>query len=256
MNKDRWNHRFELKPNCWVFVPTKASLIRGKEIKSEIELKWRTPYYYAHLKAGGHVTALKTHINNKYLIRTDIQNYFNSINLTRITRELKPLFKPYNHAREIALESVVKNPNSSTNESILPFGFVQSPIIASLCLYKSALGRYLHKLENKGFKVSVYMDDIIISTSEPYNTAETALIGLHEKARQSNFILNPDKTFGPVEQITAFNINLSKGSIEITEERLKEFKKEYQESNSEYVRNGIHSYINSVSLDQGKSLLT
>ncbi|HEB57236.1 MAG TPA: hypothetical protein ENI98_13240 [Gammaproteobacteria bacterium] len=187
MNNTQWAHRFELKPDCWVFVPTDESLLYGKKVKNEIESKWVTPYYYSHLKAGGHITALKSHIGNNYFIRADIKQFFNSINRTRVTRELKLIFNPYKLARSIACNSIVTKPNSNGKESILPFGFVQSPIIASLCLSKSALGRYLDKLGSTGFKVTVYMDDIIISTSQSYNTAELALSNLLDRAERSRF---------------------------------------------------------------------
>ena len=79
-------------------------------------------------------------------------------------------------------ESTVVWPNHTPKAYILPYGFVQSVIIASFCLHKSALGRYLNKLGGSGFKVSVYMDDIIVSTSLPIEQAEAALEELKSKA--------------------------------------------------------------------------
>jgi hypothetical protein len=152
-----WDHKFELKPACWVFVPTEESKQHGYNLKQKIESKWRAPHYYFHLKSGGHVEALKKHLGNKYFAQADIKNFFNSISRSRVTRALNSLFKDYDLARSSACSSVVADPDSTEGEFILPFGFVQSPIIASLCLYQSALGRYLDRLVSTGFRVSVYI---------------------------------------------------------------------------------------------------
>ena len=45
----------------------------------------------------------------------------------------------------------------------LPFGFVQSPVLASFALTTSALGAGFVRLHNQNIKVSVYMDDFILS---------------------------------------------------------------------------------------------
>ena len=134
-----WIHKFELKPDCWVFVPSEESLQHGREIKKEIESTWVAPHYYSHLRPGGHVAALRSHIGNKLFIRADVNQFFNSINRTRVTRVLHSIFRDFNKARTAACTSVVTNPNSAKTGFILPFGFVQSPIIASLCLSKSSV---------------------------------------------------------------------------------------------------------------------
>jgi hypothetical protein len=155
----RWLHKFELKPGCWVFVPDDETIERGREIKREIEAHWAVPPYYSHLNPGGHVEALRKHLGSNLFIRADINKFFNKISQTRVTRNLKKILGSYKLARQIAVESVVRLPNSSEKTFILPFGFVQSAIIASLCLRNSALGNYLEDLSCNGFSVSVYMDD-------------------------------------------------------------------------------------------------
>lgn len=54
-----WLSKFEIKRNSWVFVPTKDTIVYGKEIKQIIESNWSIPKYYFHLRSGGHVKALK-----------------------------------------------------------------------------------------------------------------------------------------------------------------------------------------------------
>ena len=254
MSEHRWLNKFELKPGCWVFVPNNESRRSGKLIKRKLEKSWKAPYYYAHLRKGGHVSALKKHLGNDLFFCADIDQFFNSINLSRVTRELKTVFKNYSDSRFMACESVVELPDSSERKFILPFGFIQSAIIASLCLNNSALGKYLNKLESNGFRVSVYMDDIIISTSLPLVQAKAAFIKLQDKAVRSGFHLNTNKTFGPRETITAFNIHLSKGKIELTDDRLEEFKKSIVNTDNSAVIDGILGYANIVCSKQASIL--
>lgn len=250
MSWPHWIHKFEIKPNSWVFVPDDQTAIRGREIKEVISSHWKPPYYYAHFKQGGHVSALKRHLKNNLFVQADIKQFFNQVNKSKVTRSVHSILKGYEQSREIACESTVPFPNSDPINFILPFGFVQSPILASLCLNKSALGSFLHSLPGKGYEVSVYMDDIIISSSLPLDEVSSMLEELKYKADKSKFELNQEKTHGPVDQITAFNISLSKNSLTITDDRLTEFERRLVETENEYVINGILGYIQTVNPKQ------
>lgn len=251
----RWTAKFEVKPGSWVFVPTDETLKYGNIIKKSIESKWSPPNYYYHLRDGGHVKALMSHINHQFFIHLDILNYFGCINKSRVTRALKRYWS-YSEARDIASQSTVRDPSISSHiKFILPFGFVQSPIIASLCLQTSKLGRYLSKLNMLSeVSVSVYMDDIIISSND-INKLNIIINRIRPIAEFSKFPLNPNKEQGPSDSITAFNIELSKGFFQITEERLEEFKIAYQESDNFNVLNGILGYVATVNQDQLKEIL-
>ena len=243
----KYSSKFQLKPEVWVFVPTLPSLKLGEEIKTLLEKRWKAPSYYFHLRKGGHVAALRSHFSHKYFLHLDIQNFFGSINKSRVTRNLKKFF-PYLTARDFANHSTVVHPE--TKKTVLPFGFVQSPIIASLCLEQSALGSHLDKLHKTAeISVSVYVDDIVISADN-----EAAITAIKEQtiyaAEQSLFSLNEKKSEGPSLQITAFNIQLSNAMMNITPEKMREFKKTYGDSSSEDQRRGILGYISSVNYDQ------
>ncbi len=100
----------------------------------------------------------------------------------------------------------------------------------------------------------MYMDDIIISTSQPLAVAKLAFATLKKKAERSNLSLNPDKTSGPGESVTAFNIELASKIFLLTEERLEASKVAYVESDNIFAQEGIRGYVNSVSAIQGGSL--
>jgi hypothetical protein len=159
----KWSSRFEIKPGVWVFVPAEETVKVGQEIKKNLEIRWKPPRYYYHLLPGGHVEALRANAENSWFVHLDIKDFFGSINRSRITRSLKSLFG-YKQAREIANISTVIHPNRG--DFVLPFGFVQSPLIASICLHKSALGNRLQGLQKEGVTVSVYVDDLILSAND------------------------------------------------------------------------------------------
>lgn len=137
---------------------------------------------------------------------------------------------------------------------MLPFGFVQSPILASLCLFHSALGRCLVELPRKlGVVVSVYMDDIILSASD-HAVLERAIKMVDESAARSGLPIHPDKREGPAPNITAFNIALAHQSLRVKDDRWNRFLSDFQATDNEFVRRGIHSYVHSVNIDQANKL--
>jgi hypothetical protein len=153
-----------------------------------------------------------------------------------------------------AIASTVRLPESINKKYVLPFGFVQSPIIASLCLQKSGLGKYLNVLSKKtDISVSVYMDDIIIS-GDNSSALEKIIKEINLVSEKSKFKLNPDKEEGPSKKITAFNIDLSYGLLKISDIRFESFNSDYEAAKNENQRKGIISYIHSVNKKQAEVL--
>lgn len=237
-----------------MFVPTLESIASGKRIKQAIESLWTPPTNYYHLRNGGHVAAIKLHCQNNCFIHLDIKDFFGSVNKSRVTRCLKKYFG-YTDARCMARESTVKHPKKTPQKVILPFGFVQSPIIASLCLHESFLGSTLDKLTNApDVNVSIYMDDIIISSKNEVLSVDI-LKKIKKAAEKSNFVLNAKKEEGPAEQITSFNINLSHDNTEIDENRFLQFYDDFHNPDAnEFQRDGYKNYIKSVNPNQSKLL--
>lgn len=248
----KWASRFEIKPGAWVFVPTEETIKAGQGIKQSLEVRWKPPSNYYHLLRGGHVKALRAHAGNSWFIHLDIKDFFGSINRSRITRSLKNLFG-YERAREIANASTVIHPNRG--DFILPFGFVQSPLIASICLHKSALGSRLRSLQKDGLTVSVYVDDLILSAKD-LQVAHAGLAAVKHASERSSFRLNPDKEEGPAEKITAFNIDLSAKYMAIEPERLVKFVEAFQAAKSLHQQLGIRGYVASVSPAQAAKIQT
>lgn len=191
------------------------------------------------------------YLKHPQFLRIDIQDFFGSINRTRVTRGLKDKF-PYNVAREYANASTVPDP--SVKRMMVPFGFVQSQIVAAVCLAESALGIYLDKLNaNPNVELTVYVDDIIVSSSDNA-LLEQVLNDIQAAADRAHFVLNTSKQEGPEAMITAFNVTLTSGNMEVEPERLKLFEQALATASSEYQRAGIKAYVTSVNSTQGLAL--
>lgn len=249
----KWASKFRIKPGTWVFCPTEESKEYGTRIKKNLERLWIAPAYYYHHQRGGHVEALKSHTANTYFIHLDIRKFFNSINRSRITRSLVPLFG-YDLAREIAINSTVKNPDLDGKRYMLPFGFVQSPLLASICLRNSKLGRVLHEIHSRDESVvSVYVDDIIISVKR-LDIAEELLAKIKAASIGSGFALNDEKEEGPAKAITAFNILLSSNDLHVSEARNIEFSEICKSSNNANEVAGVIGYVESINFRQSIDL--
>jgi hypothetical protein len=248
----KWTHRYQLKPGRWVFVPGEAAKKTGAHIKRDVAAKWKAPDFYFHLRAGGHIAAVRSHASNTFFYRADLDDFFAPVNRSRITRCLKSLF-PYPDARAMASESVVKRP--ALDGYVLPYGFVQSPILASLALDMSKLGSFLRKLNSrKDLVVSVYVDDIIISSDNEQTLSEAAG-QLSIFANAAHFPISTIKNEGPARSITAFNLEISHEMLRITEERLAALRTAYQAATSVNGQAGILSYVGSVNTDQIHKLM-
>lgn len=247
----KWSQRFEIKPGRWVYVPTEESVEIGQQVKKHIFSNWASPDYFYHLCAGGHVSGLRTHQENELFCKLDLADFFGSINLTRVTRVLKPHLC-YEDARHWAKWSTVKDPG--TQHSHLPFGFVQSPAIASLVLHSSCLGTLLSELANRsGITVSVYVDDILISGNDFMELTEVYK-ALLDASLRSNFQVNHSKTHSPKAELSAFNLQLKTGEIKVHENRFEEFQKTLATTDNLRIQHGILSYVSSVNQGQGQIL--
>lgn len=246
----KWSTKFELKPNRWVFVPTPECAALGREIKQRIADRWRVPEFYFHLRQGGHLAAVGAHSGHAHLARLDIEDFFGSIGLSRVTRSLKDHFG-YELAREWAKASTVRHPG--TGNHILPFGFVQSQIIASLCLHDSALGRELRRLSrNPDLAVSVYVDDLIVS-SQSEEACKFAVDGIEAAAKKANFNLSAGKKQGPASAISAFNIDVSGSDLAITSNRMDHFAAAVL-NGKPATRDAIFAYVSLVNSAQADAL--
>jgi hypothetical protein len=202
----------------YIFVPNEACELRGHQLirrGARIEM----PEYFFHYRSGGHVAALHTHLDNKFFFRIDLQNFFYSISRNRINRTLREHgIRP---ARSFARWSCVRNPYGLPTY-VLPIGFVQSPLLASLVLMGSAVAAAIERAREREVIISVYFDDFVGSAQ---NEAELidSYNDILNACREANLTANQRKLSPPAERIIAFNCNLTHGSARVTDERIAKF---------------------------------
>ncbi|WP_256330331.1 reverse transcriptase domain-containing protein [Variovorax sp. YR216] len=249
----KWEHRFERKPGRWVFVPSDEARAIGENIRALIAGLWQAPEYYFHLRAGGHVAALREHQASSFFFKVDISDFFGSVSRSRLSRVLKAYFS-HQEALRFATESTVRDP-ANPGRTMIPYGFVQSPLLASLVLQTSRLGLLLDRLsKEEDLVVTVYVDDIVVSGHDK-ERLERILEDLRIVARRSRFELRDEKQQGPASSIEVFNIELSAGTeLAVSAARLAEFSEALLTATSANQAAGISNYVRGINAAQAADL--
>lgn len=243
---------FKTPQKRWIFVPTLECREKGHEFVKLIQERWELPTFYYHLKSGGHVAALKVHADRKFFAKIDIKNFFPSISKSKVIRALKDIGINYRLSEFIASWSTVKS-KDNTKKYIVPYGFVQSQILASLCLDKSVIGNFIKGEVPREVLVSVYVDDIILSSNDASAIQNTydQIIEIFDK---TGFAVNDEKSHQALEHTTAFNIFMNANEINITDDRFEDFQNAITPLNTKRSE-AIINYVGSVSSLQKQELV-
>ena len=206
-----------------VFAPSALGRKIGEDIKAKVEVAYPFGGFVYHLRAtGGHVAALHRHRPHLYFARIDIRRFFYSISRNRIGRALSGIGIP--RAIHYAKWSCVKNPYGGGY--VLPYGFVQSPVLATLVLMASGVGALLRQLDAEGVvTVSVYMDDISLSSND-LGSLKAGFEALQQSLTEANFEVSPDKVRAPAPAMDVFNCDLQQGKTNVQAERIERFEAE------------------------------
>jgi len=201
-----------------VFVPTKIGRRIGREIKEAVEGTFAFDPIYFHLRRGGHVAAMHHHRDNHSFACIDISNFFYSISRRRVQSALDRA--KVGNARFYAKWSTVVSPFGDPQYA-LPYGFVQSPILASLVVATSDLGRHLLGLP-ASIKVGVYVDDISLSSDDEteLQRAYDSILGV---IASDGLAVSPAKLRPPAHEIDIFNCDLAHGMASVTDDRINAF---------------------------------
>src|SRR5690606_32391361 len=109
-------------------------------------------------------------------------------------------------------------------------------------LMKSAVGSFLRSLDPKLITVSVYMDDICLSSNDEV-ALWSAFENLQTATKEAGFTLNDAKTREPAKAIDIFNCSLENASTEVLPDRIAEF---YSEPRSAASVEGFETYVDIV----------
>jgi len=202
------------------FSPSPLGRKIGNDIKSQVENAHTFDPFVYHLRGGGHVAAVHSHRAHHLFARVDIRRFFYGISRSRVQRALQNI--GILRARHYAKWSCVKNPYSEPPYS-LPYGFVQSPVLATLVLMQSEVGNILRIFDaDPVITVSVYMDDITLS-SDDRAKLQVAYLDLLTSLATANFDVSPRKLRPPASEVDVFNCDLKHGSTEVRPDRVAEF---------------------------------
>jgi hypothetical protein len=221
-----------------VFVPSERGEKIGRELKAKVEAATGFDPFFYHLRDGGHVAALHAHRAHRFFARVDIDRFFYGIGRNRVARALGDI--DIARAGNYAKWSCVRNPYGEPRYA-LPYGFVQSPILATLVLMRSGVGAFLRHLP-ASITASVYMDDISLSGDDRAEL-EAAFTSLLAALEDANFRLSEEKTCPPAEAITLFHCDLAHAHTAVRDDRRDEF---YAEERSPASSAAFERYCDTV----------
>lgn len=235
-----------------IYTQTDEQQERGYQFISLISDRWNPRPYYYHLQPGGHVAATRSHLHHQYFARTDLKKFFYNVTRRKVSRALGGIGINYENVQNILAHSIVLD--QASNVRHIPFGFVQSPLLATLALHKSALGSFLKKLSHStSITLSIYMDDILLS-SDSIADLQLTINALLEASAIGNFPINQEKLVLPCTALEIFNIELSQHMMKITADRFQEFEDAIRQGSSAEVIHGIISYVHTVNNFQAMQL--
>jgi hypothetical protein len=243
-----YEYRFEIKPGKFVYVPTEQCRNYGSKLIDRLMKKWSPePYFYHLTKAGGHVAAMRPHLPRKFVASIDLTTFFTSVSRTRVHRALLKIGVRNRSALDIATESCVED----NGRKYLPYGFPQSMLLATLVFEKSALGSAVRELRAEGITITVYVDDILIS-SDDISTLQSAYDRILGSIALSGFQFSHPKSEPPNTSINSFNCRVS-NEIVVLKERMDQFKEQLVNA-SPRAREAILRYVGVLNADQATEL--
>jgi hypothetical protein len=248
---ETYSHKFIDNNDRLIFVPTTDARKFGEWLHRRVLRHWTPPYYFYHFNDGGHVAAAQAHLTSRFFVRLDLAKFFDSVSRGRVHRSLRHIGFKHGFAWDTACQSTVSKDGRGAPYS-LPFGFVQSPVLASLALATSAVGAALARLHNRAIRLSVYMDDFILS-GDDVGELTNARGSLMAAAALSGFRFNLVKSTGPAAALEVFNLNLSHGYLAVSATRLAAFEAALKMATVQEA-DGILSYVGTVNAGQ-RSLL-
>lgn len=205
-----------------IFVPTEDCRKIGGHILKEIKDRHAFPSIFCHMHRGGHIKALHVHIGSSFFLQFDIKNFFYSISRDRVFRAMRALGIP--DSDNLSRWSTVRNPDTGP-KYCLPYGFVQSPALATIALERSPLGFFLASTEVSGYcRVSIFMDDVIISSSSEIKLTAAAN-ELPSILKKSSFEVKDGLNLSVKTHVNPFNCTLSSGKSAVLADRVAEFYK-------------------------------
>jgi hypothetical protein len=247
--RDLYSTKFEIRPSRWVFVPSAVGRRYGHQVLRWINRRWRVPKHYYHFRKDGHVAAMRLHANSEYFLYFDLQAFFHSVTRAKVHRALRRVGFQQRLSWSIAQESTVVVPSHDGYR--LPYGYIQSTMLATLVLHTSQLGSMLTSVKRSGARVSVYVDDIVISSTRKINF-ESMLNMFADTAKASNFQLG--KRIIPHSNTQALGIKIEDNTLYLPDDVMQRFIERVIHEPYSSRSMATIAYAKTVNRDQGRHL--
>ncbi len=165
----------------------------------------------------------KYNLNNKYTYKVDIKNYFNSININILLKELK---KDIDIDTYTLIKDILENKYVTYKNEILE---EQKGIMAGVPLSSFLANYYLKNLdkyfEDNNIIYFRYADDILISTDSK-KELDTYIKIIKKELKKKNLDINQEKEYfyEPSATIEFLGFSIKKDNIDISNNSIKKIK--------------------------------
>lgn len=164
-------------------------------------------------------------VDEKYCLKADISNYFNSIDVKRLLEKLIFIKEKdamlYQLFEKILLEErVTENGKVVREKHGAMAGTAISPFLANV--YLSDTDHFFHE---KGILYFRYSDDILLFADSPEELQEYGKL-LYERLSAHGLFINPEKVrvYEPFEKIDFLGFSYQNGEIDLSENTLRKIK--------------------------------
>jgi len=181
----------------------------------------------------------------------DLRRFFDQVSRTKVHRALRAIRFSSADAYDLSCQATVMKDRALRPYS-LPLGFVQSMHLASLALDRSALGRAIRGVIQSGVRVSVYVDDVILSADRE-DMLNAARECLEAGAQTASFAFHPDKCHGPADTVPAFNLRIGRRQLIVSNTRFAQFLDTVRRAPSSRAE-AVIAYVATVNVAQARAL--
>ncbi len=184
------------KDNRKIYEPNRDLKKVLTEIKEKIEKDFddeikRMKYQHAYTKGKNIVSNAEPHVKKKYVLKLDIENYFDSITFARVYGKLK---KKYDNSTACKIAQLTCY-RVNGKHIALAQGSPLSPILSNII--SQSIDIYFYKklnLKNKKISYTRYSDDITISTDDEDIFNKIKKLYYEDFQKITGFKLNEKKT--------------------------------------------------------------
>lgn len=248
--KQQYRTKKELKENGsyrTFYIPSKSLMVVQRRILDSIIVpRFRVPVcMYGSCEDKSYVDNARTHLGSKYIVTTDIKNFFPSISHIKIRNVYK---------EGLCLKESVANllTRLTTVEGILPQGTPTANILATMVL-SNILKNFLKSCEREKLRITIWCDDITISGDNPMRI----LPRLAEELSRGGLEINEDKTriFGTGDSPIITGVRLGRHKMYVPDNKMTKYKKIVTENDNSQRVLGIINSIREVNKEQYEYLV-